>query len=239
MSVPATANSISGGLFLQGPGGVIAVPLIQRFGRLPVLFWSQFLSAMWVMACALAPGYGSFTAFRALQGFFNTAPQVVGLSVVHDLSVLPQAHLHARISLTEPQILLPRTHPSSESLGLLPPWRPLLGTLPLRLDHPSGGLARRLRHSRRHVRLLLHPRLSHRRRNTLRPQKPSAAPDWHYGQDQTPPRHHGSSSQRPTYSLGHHQGPSNHSDSAPDLLHHSYLRDGAGMLGHWHRLHLV
>ena len=87
MSVPATANSISGGLFLQGPGGIVVVPLIQRFGRLPVLFWSQFLSAMWVMAAALAPGYGSFTAFRALQGFFNTAPQVVGLSVVHDLFV--------------------------------------------------------------------------------------------------------------------------------------------------------
>jgi MFS family permease len=85
MSIPATANSISGGLFLQGPGGLLAVPLIQRYGRLPVLFWSQFLSALWVMAAALAPGYGSFTAFRALQGFFNTAPQVVGLSVIHDM----------------------------------------------------------------------------------------------------------------------------------------------------------
>jgi MFS family permease len=85
LSVPATANSISGGLFLQGPGGLFAVPLIQRYGRLPVLFWSQFLSALWVMAAALARGYGSFTAFRALQGFFNTAPQVVGLSVIHDM----------------------------------------------------------------------------------------------------------------------------------------------------------
>jgi len=43
MSVPATANSISGALFLQGPGGLLAVPLIQRFGRLPVLFWSQYV----------------------------------------------------------------------------------------------------------------------------------------------------------------------------------------------------
>ena len=85
MSIPATANSISGGLFLQGPGGLLAVPLVQRFGRLPVLFWSQFLSAIWVMGAAVAPNYAGFTAFRALQGFFNTAPQVVGLTVIHDM----------------------------------------------------------------------------------------------------------------------------------------------------------
>jgi hypothetical protein len=33
MSVPDVANSVSGGIFLQGAGGVIAVPLAQRFGR--------------------------------------------------------------------------------------------------------------------------------------------------------------------------------------------------------------
>jgi MFS family permease len=91
VSVQKSANSISGGLFLQGVGGIFAVPLIQRFGRLPVLFYSQILCALWVMAAALAPSWGSFTAFRALQGFFNTAPQVVGLSFIHDMSV---KHLH-------------------------------------------------------------------------------------------------------------------------------------------------
>lgn len=85
MSVPAVANSLSGGIFMQGPGGLVAVPLIQRFGRLPVLFWSQFLSAIVVMAAAVSPNYASFTAFRTLQGFVNTAPQVIGLSIVHDL----------------------------------------------------------------------------------------------------------------------------------------------------------
>lgn len=85
MSVTAVANSISGGLFLQGPGGVLAVPLVQRFGRLPILFWSQFLAGLMVLAAALSPNYASFTAFRALQGLVNTAPQVVGLSVVHDM----------------------------------------------------------------------------------------------------------------------------------------------------------
>lgn len=85
MSVTAVSNSVSGGLFMQGPGGLLAVPLIQRWGRLPVLFWSQLLSALMVMAAALSPNYGCFTAFRTLQGFVNTAPQVVGLSVVHDM----------------------------------------------------------------------------------------------------------------------------------------------------------
>jgi predicted MFS family arabinose efflux permease len=85
MSISAVGNSLSGGIFMQGPGGLLAVPLVQRFGRLPVLFWSQFLSAIVVMAAAVSPNYGSFTAFRTLQGFVNTAPQVIGLSIVHDL----------------------------------------------------------------------------------------------------------------------------------------------------------
>jgi MFS family permease len=85
MSIPAVGESLSGGIFMQGPGGLVAVPLIQRYGRLPVLFWSQFLSAIVVMAAAVSPNYASFTAFRTLQGFVNTAPQVIGLSMVHDL----------------------------------------------------------------------------------------------------------------------------------------------------------
>jgi MFS family permease len=80
MSVHEVAASVSGGIFLQGPGGLLAVPLIQRFGRLPVL-----LTALVVMAAAVSPNYATFTAFRTLQGFVNTAPQVIGLSMVHDL----------------------------------------------------------------------------------------------------------------------------------------------------------
>ena len=85
MSIPAVGESLSGGIFLQGIGGLMSVPLIQRFGRLPVLFWSQILSAIVVMAAAVSPNYAAFTAFRTLQGFVNTAPQVIGLSMVHDL----------------------------------------------------------------------------------------------------------------------------------------------------------
>jgi hypothetical protein len=33
MAVTDVARSVSGGIFLQGPGGVIAVPFVQRYGR--------------------------------------------------------------------------------------------------------------------------------------------------------------------------------------------------------------
>ncbi|KAF2812732.1 MFS general substrate transporter, partial [Mytilinidion resinicola] len=85
MTVPAVANSISGGIFMQGPGGPIAVPFTQRYGRLPVLFWSQVLTCAMVVGAALSPTYASFTAFRTLQGLFNTPPQVIGLTFVYDM----------------------------------------------------------------------------------------------------------------------------------------------------------
>jgi len=33
MTPPAVAQSISGGIFMQAPGGLLAVPLCQRYGR--------------------------------------------------------------------------------------------------------------------------------------------------------------------------------------------------------------
>ena len=101
MSIPDAARSVSGGIFLQGPGGVLAVPLVQRYGRyvsynqlppivlsfssLPVLFWSQVLGFIMVIIATFSPSYACFTAFRTLQGFVATSPQVIGLSVIHDL----------------------------------------------------------------------------------------------------------------------------------------------------------
>jgi MFS family permease len=52
---------------------------------LPVLFWSQILGFVMVIIATFCPSYASFTAFRALQGFVATSPQVIGLSVVHDM----------------------------------------------------------------------------------------------------------------------------------------------------------
>jgi hypothetical protein len=38
-----------------------------------------------VIIATFSPSYACFTAFRTLQGFVATSPQVIGLSVVHDL----------------------------------------------------------------------------------------------------------------------------------------------------------
>jgi MFS family permease len=85
MSVPDVANSISGAIFMQGPGGLLAVPLVQRYGRLPVLFWSQFLTLVCTIGAYGASSYAGFTACRTLQGFFGAPPQVIGLSMIHDM----------------------------------------------------------------------------------------------------------------------------------------------------------
>lgn len=69
VSVTKASTTASGGMFLQGPAGILAVPLVQRYGRLPVLFWSQLCSAFMVLGAALSPDYASFTAMRALQGW--------------------------------------------------------------------------------------------------------------------------------------------------------------------------
>ena len=85
MSVPAVANSINPSIFMNGIGAVLCVPLCQRYGRMPVLFWSQLLACACVIAATLSPTYGGFVAARTLQGMFGSPPQVVGLAIVHDM----------------------------------------------------------------------------------------------------------------------------------------------------------
>ncbi|TCD68881.1 hypothetical protein EIP91_009596 [Steccherinum ochraceum] len=80
-------------IFLLGWGGIFAVMLMRRYGRLPVLFWSQVFSLGWLIGCTFAPSLKTFTAMRCLNGFFATCPQVTGLYVVTDLFPF---HLQAR-----------------------------------------------------------------------------------------------------------------------------------------------
>nr|GAT54834.1 MFS general substrate transporter [Mycena chlorophos] len=81
-------------IFLLGWGGLIAVMIIRRLGRLPVLFWSQLLAFGFLIGCTFAPNLKTFTAMRCLTAFFGTAPQVTGLYVVTDLYPF---HLQARM----------------------------------------------------------------------------------------------------------------------------------------------
>lgn len=61
---------------LKAWGGIAAVILINRFGRLPVLFWSQLIGTAFLIGCAVAPTLKVFAAMRCLQAFFSTTPQV-------------------------------------------------------------------------------------------------------------------------------------------------------------------
>ncbi|GAA5894805.1 uncharacterized protein JCM6883_002215 [Sporobolomyces salmoneus] len=72
-------------IFMLGPGGIVAAMAVKRYGRLPVLFWSQFIGLGFLIGCALAPNLEIFAAMRILNAFFSTAPQAVGLWSVADL----------------------------------------------------------------------------------------------------------------------------------------------------------
>ncbi|KAI0264619.1 MFS general substrate transporter [Gloeopeniophorella convolvens] len=72
-------------IFLLGWGTLFAVMLIRRFGRLPVLFWSQVFAVSFLGGCTFAPNLNTFTAMRCLSGFFGTCPQATGLYVVTDM----------------------------------------------------------------------------------------------------------------------------------------------------------
>ncbi|KAF8999157.1 MFS general substrate transporter [Cyathus striatus] len=80
-------------IFLIGWGGIFFVVLIRRYGRLPVLFWTQFLSLAFLIGATIAPNLNTFAAMRCLNGFFGTCPQVTGLYTITDLFPF---HLQAR-----------------------------------------------------------------------------------------------------------------------------------------------
>uniref|UniRef100_A0A8H8CFQ1 Major facilitator superfamily (MFS) profile domain-containing protein n=1 Tax=Psilocybe cubensis TaxID=181762 RepID=A0A8H8CFQ1_PSICU len=94
-TTPDVVNNISQNwsIFLIGWGGIFAVMLVRRVGRLPVLFWSQVLGLAFCIGCTFAPNLKTFAAMRCLNGFFATAPQATGLYCVTDLYPF---HLQAR-----------------------------------------------------------------------------------------------------------------------------------------------
>ncbi|GAA6061104.1 hypothetical protein JCM10212_006135 [Sporobolomyces blumeae] len=94
-TTPDDINNVSSNwsIFMLGIGGILSVILIKRFGRLPVLFWSQLIGLGFLIGCALAPDLGTFAAMRILNATFSTAPQCVGLWTVADMFPF---HMQAR-----------------------------------------------------------------------------------------------------------------------------------------------
>ncbi|KZS87001.1 MFS general substrate transporter [Sistotremastrum niveocremeum HHB9708] len=94
-TTPNAINNITSNwsIFLLGPGGVFAIILVKRYGRLPVLFWSQVFAVAFLVGCTFAPSLGTFATMRCLTAVFGTAPQVTGLYLITDLYPF---HLQAR-----------------------------------------------------------------------------------------------------------------------------------------------
>ncbi|KAJ6608990.1 MFS general substrate transporter [Mycena sp. CBHHK59/15] len=61
--------------FETGWGGVLVVVPIRRWGRLPILFWSQVLAMLLLVGATLAPNLKTFAV----------APQTIGLYIVTDM----------------------------------------------------------------------------------------------------------------------------------------------------------
>ncbi|KAF2472657.1 putative MFS transporter [Lindgomyces ingoldianus] len=85
--------SLAGNIFMLGAGGVLVVPAMAYFGRLPVLFWF-ILMALWSTAwCAAPANFEQFMAARIINGFFSTVAQGGGLIFINDIFFV---HEHAR-----------------------------------------------------------------------------------------------------------------------------------------------
>ncbi|KAJ7203884.1 major facilitator superfamily domain-containing protein [Mycena pura] len=72
-------------VFLLGWGGFAAVILVRRWGRLPILFWSQLLALVFLAGATFAPSLTIFAALRCAAAFFGTAPQITGLYTIADM----------------------------------------------------------------------------------------------------------------------------------------------------------
>ncbi|UZJ56104.1 hypothetical protein CBS101457_005424 [Exobasidium rhododendri] len=86
-TTPSEINNLTStwSIFLLGWGGIVAVILARRYGRLPVLFWSMVFGAAFMCGCTFSPNLETFAAMRCLQSFFSTSPQVLGLYIVSDI----------------------------------------------------------------------------------------------------------------------------------------------------------
>ncbi|GAA6018452.1 hypothetical protein JCM11491_007003 [Sporobolomyces phaffii] len=71
-------------LFL-GVGGLVWIPVLYSFGRLPVLFWTQFIGTFLVLGSALAQSFSTYYVLRPLTSLFLTSGQVIGLTFIHDM----------------------------------------------------------------------------------------------------------------------------------------------------------
>lgn len=85
------ANSLAA--VMCGVSGLIWMPLINSWGRIPVLFWSSVLGFGFNIGSALSPNFPVHYAMRILQGVTQSTGQTIGLAFVEDCFFY---HEHAR-----------------------------------------------------------------------------------------------------------------------------------------------
>lgn len=78
-------QTITAYLIPYGLTALLHGPLSDTFGRRPVVIVGLTLYVLASVACALAPGYASLIAFRALQGMTAGTGLIVGRAIIRDL----------------------------------------------------------------------------------------------------------------------------------------------------------
>ncbi|GAA5976187.1 hypothetical protein JCM11641_001075 [Rhodosporidiobolus odoratus] len=80
-------------VLLLGLGGLVWIPPLYFWGRLPVLFWTQVFGTAMILGSVLCHSFTAYYAFRPLTSLFLTAGQTIGLTFVKDMFYF---HEHAR-----------------------------------------------------------------------------------------------------------------------------------------------
>ena len=76
-----------------GVSGILWTPLVNSWGRMPVLFWSTFLGLCFNLGTVLSPNFPIYYGMRALQGVTQSTGQTIGLVFIKDMFFF---HEHAR-----------------------------------------------------------------------------------------------------------------------------------------------
>lgn len=78
---------------LGGVCGIIFMPLLNSWGRMPVLFWTNVTGLLFTLGATLARDFETHYAMRCLQSVVQESAQTIGLAFVKDCFFF---HEHAR-----------------------------------------------------------------------------------------------------------------------------------------------
>ena len=78
----------------SGVGGLLWLPLIQLFGRAPLLFWLNTIGTVLTLGCCLVQNFAGYYGIRTLMGLCFSVNVTAGLAFIQDVYFL---HEQARI----------------------------------------------------------------------------------------------------------------------------------------------